>query len=97
MFLAGATGTLLNFLNSMILSDNMANLTVRKLDRNVYEKLRLRAAKHGISIEEEARRILSQAVSGSEKFSDVFKKYFGIENGVHLDLLNQPGPHDPSR
>lgn len=73
----------------------MASLSVRKLDRNVYERLRLRAAKHGISMEEEARRIIYQAVSVPEKFSDVFRKYFGAENGVNLDLLNQREPHNP--
>lgn len=73
----------------------MASLSVRKLDRNVYERLRLRAAKHGISMEEEARRIIYQAVAVPEKFSDVFNKYFGVENGVNLDLLNQRNSHNP--
>lgn len=73
----------------------MASLSVRKLNRNVYERLRLRAAKHGVSMEEEARRIIYQAVTAPEKLSDVFKKYFGIENGINLDLLNQRNPHDP--
>lgn len=73
----------------------MANLSVRKLDRKVYERLRLRAAKHGISMEEEVRRIIYQAVTIPEKFSDVFTKYFGSENGIDLDLLNQRNPHNP--
>lgn len=73
----------------------MANLSVRKLDRNVYERLRMRALKHGISMEEEARRILSQAVSAPEKISEVFRAYFGPENGVDLDLLIQRQPHEP--
>lgn len=73
----------------------MASLSVRKLDRNVYERLRMRAAKHGISMEEEARRILCQAVGVPEKLTDVFKKHFGVENGIDLDLLNQRQPHNP--
>ena len=36
----------------------MASLSVRKLDVNVYEQLRVRAAKHGVSMEEEARQII---------------------------------------
>lgn len=39
----------------------------------------MRAALHGVSMEEEARRILSQAVNAPEKMSDVSLKYFGTE------------------
>lgn len=73
----------------------MPSLSVRKLDRNVYERLRVRAAKNGVSMEEEVRRIISQAVGAPEKLSDVFHKYFGPENGIDLDLLNQREPHNP--
>lgn len=40
----------------------MAQLLVRKLDDSVKEKLRLRAKAKGLSLEEEARAILKQAV-----------------------------------
>lgn len=73
----------------------MANLSVRKLDNQIYEQLRIRAAAHGVSMEEEARQILSQAVAAPERISDVFHKYFGPENGVDLDILNQRQPHNP--
>ena len=73
----------------------MANLSVRKLDRKVYERLRIRAAKHGVSMEEEARRIINQAVSAPEKLSDVFEQYFGLENGIDLDHLRERQPHNP--
>lgn len=33
------------------------SLSVNKLDAKVYKRLRMRAAKHGVSMEEEARRI----------------------------------------
>ncbi len=39
----------------------MANLTIRKLEPATKERLRLRAARRGHSMEEEARRILSEA------------------------------------
>lgn len=64
----------------------MASLSVRKLDEDVYQQLRIRAAKHGISMEEEVRQIISQAVKLPERMSDVFSKYFGRKNGVDLDL-----------
>lgn len=45
----------------------MASITIRKLDDQVKLKLRIRAAQHGRSMEEEAREILSKAISGTSK------------------------------
>jgi plasmid stability protein len=73
----------------------MASLSVRKLDDNVYEQLRVRAAKHGVSMEEEVRQIICQVVSAPDKLSDVFLKYFGYENGVDLDIQDHNKPHNP--
>lgn len=75
--------------------EDMANLSVRKLDDNVYKQLRIRAAQHGVSLEEEARQIISQAVSAPEKISTVFRKYFGHENGIDLETEKHRNPHDP--
>jgi antitoxin FitA len=44
----------------------MASITIRKLDDAVKAKLRIRAAEHGHSMEEEAREILEGAVGASE-------------------------------
>ena len=41
----------------------MANLTIRNLDDNVKAVLRMRAAQHGRSMEEEARQILRQSLT----------------------------------
>lgn len=73
----------------------MASLSVRKLDTKIYEQLRVRAAEHGVSMEEEARQIISQAVSSPERISSVFHKYFGYKNGIDLDTLAQHKPHAP--
>jgi plasmid stability protein len=43
----------------------MASLTIRKLDDRVKTKIRLRAAQNGRSMEEEARQLLSLAISMS--------------------------------
>jgi plasmid stability protein len=75
----------------------MANLSIRKLDDKIYEQLRLRAAKHGVSMENEVRQILSQAVSAPEQISAVFQKYFGRNNGINLEASNKHKPHDPMR
>jgi plasmid stability protein len=40
----------------------MASITIRRLDERVKAKLRLRAADHGRSMEEEAREILKSGV-----------------------------------
>ena len=40
----------------------MASITIRKLDEGVKARLRIRAAEHGHSMEEEARGILEAAV-----------------------------------
>jgi plasmid stability protein len=40
----------------------MASMTIRNLDDRVKEKIRLRAARSGHSMEEEARRLLSDSV-----------------------------------
>ncbi len=66
----------------------MATFSIRKLNDNVYERLRVRAANHGVSMEEEARRIISQAVAVPERISDIFRKHFGQKNGVDLDAIN---------
>jgi len=74
----------------------MANISIRKLDKTAYMQLRMRAAKHGLSMEEEARQIIYQAVSAPERMSSVFQKYFGEKNGIDLDVLNQRNnPHEP--
>ncbi len=41
----------------------MASLTIRKLDDNLKSQLRLRAARHGCSMEAEARTILVQTLN----------------------------------
>ena len=48
----------------------MASLNVRKLDDDTMEKLRARAAQRGVSMEEEARRIIRLAVSSPERLGD---------------------------
>lgn len=41
----------------------MAMLTIRNLDDTLKAQLRIRAAQHGLSMEEEVRRILQQILS----------------------------------
>ena len=55
----------------------MANLSIRKLDHDVYKQLQMRSLKHGVSMEEEVRQIIFLAVSAPERISDVFVACFG--------------------
>lgn len=76
----------------------MANLSVRKLDKNAYELLRARATKHGLSMEEEARQIIYKAVYAPESIVAIFQAHFGKLNGIDLDQeLNKrrKKPHEP--
>ena len=72
----------------------MANLNIRKLDEKVVEKLRNRASQHGVTIEEEARRIIEQAVSNPTRLGDMALQYFGKEHGQDLQIPDHK-PHQP--
>lgn len=72
----------------------MGSLSVRKLDDRVLEKLRVRAAEHGVSMEEEARRILTAAVSAPPRLGDLALTLFGPAHGVDLELPDR-SPHEP--
>ena len=65
----------------------MARLTIRDLDDSVKEKLRIRAAKHGHSMEAEARLILRQAVDGitGAQFLRAMEANVGPALGVDLE------------
>lgn len=64
----------------------MASLSVRKIEDDVYEKLKLRAEQHGLSMEEEARRILRRAVAAPESLGQLALRCFGREYGIDLEL-----------
>lgn len=72
----------------------MAGLSVRKLDDETLSRLRIRAAKHGVSMEEEARRILKDAVNAPDRLGDLALRIFGPEHGVDLPLPDR-APHEP--
>jgi len=66
----------------------MASLTIRRLDESVKNRLRVRAAEHGRSMEEEARCILSDALDRerSTNLADLALQLFGPKHGVDLEL-----------
>lgn len=67
----------------------MATLTIRNLDDRLKTRLRIRAAEHGKSMEEEARSILRAGLGEPgkpENLVDIFLRHFGPENGVELEI-----------
>lgn len=77
-----------------ILVPVVASLSVRKLDEETVSRLRVRAARHGVSMEEEARRILKEAVSVPERLGDLAVRIFGPQHGVDLQI-SAGTPHEP--
>ena len=67
----------------------MSALSIRNLDDRVKERLRVRAAGHGRSMEAEVRAILTDAVAEPGETAGMFQAImdcFGEQGGVELDL-----------
>ncbi len=76
----------------------MASITIRNLDDKVKTLLRVRAAEHHRSMEEEARLILREAVAAkpsSRNLAEIARAYFGPENGVDLELPTRIADREP--
>ena len=68
----------------------MANLSVRKIDEETLKKLKIRAAEHGVSMEEEVRQILMQSVRAPSRLGDLAKAFFGTQHGIDLAIPEHP-------
>ncbi len=73
----------------------MASLSVRRIDEETLTQLRLQAARHGVSMEEEARRILKQAVSAPERLGDLAVRLFSAAYGDTELELPEREVHEP--
>jgi len=78
----------------------VASMTIRNLDENIKERLRIRAAERGSSMEEEAREILREALSQEEVvtggLAQRIHRRFAQIGGVDLPLPErQPGREPP--
>lgn len=82
----------------------MGSLLIRNLADDVKTELRVRAARNGRSMEEEARLILASALAPSGKqmpdglpwsLGETARMFFGPENGVELDLPPREPMRDP--
>ena len=77
----------------------MAAITIRKLDERVKARLKIRAAHHGRSMEEEAREILRTALTASpteqEHLADAIRRRFAPFGKVELELPVRDAPRTP--
>ena len=70
----------------------MASITIRNLDDDVKRRLRVRAAEHGRSMEEEAREILRHVVglpSGPKNLGRAIHERFVAAGGVDLTVQSR--------
>jgi antitoxin FitA len=77
----------------------MASITIRNLDDALKRKLRLRAAERNLSMEEEARDILRNALAQEavppENLADAIRKLIEPLGGVELPLPPREPIRDP--
>lgn len=81
--------------------DAMATLTIRNLDEDTKTRLRVQAARHGRSMEEEARTLLAAAVrtpaSRSADLATAIRRRFEPLGGVELDLPVREAGREPPK
>ncbi len=76
----------------------MASITIRNLDDEMKTHLRVRAAEHHRSMEEEARLILCEAVDhgrDTRNLAEIARSHFGPDNGVDLELPSREPGREP--
>jgi len=78
----------------------MATLTIRQLDENTKARLRIRAAHHGRSMEEEAREILRSTLTAGEpatrNLAESIRRRFAALGGVELKLPKRDSLRTPA-
>jgi antitoxin FitA len=80
----------------------MASITIRKLPENTKRRLRLRAARNGRSMEQEARELhqaaLQQPESPQQNLAEAIRKIFAPLGGVKFQIpKREPIPEDRIR
>ncbi len=75
--------------------DGMASISIRQLEASTKTRLRMRAASHGRSMEQEAREILKAVLTaektGPSNLADSIRRRFQAVGGVKLpDLPREP-------
>jgi antitoxin FitA len=81
------------------MNTRMASITIRKLDDGLKARLRVRAARHGHSMEEEAREILRCALAQTdqavENLAETIRRRFAPFGGVDLPEIPRGQMREP--
>jgi plasmid stability protein len=79
----------------------MASITIRKLDETTKARLRVRAARHGRSMEEEARTLLTAALRdeapSASNLADAIRARFRRFGGAELGLPAREPMREPPK
>jgi plasmid stability protein len=77
----------------------MATITIRQLDEKTKTRLRVRAAHHGRSMEEEAREILRSALTASPpvtgNLAESIRRRFAAFGGLDFELPQRDAMRQP--
>jgi len=78
----------------------MATLTIRNLDPTIKERLRVRAAEHGRSMEAELRVIVTDAIGAAPpsrevNLAEAIRRRFAPFGGVELELPPRTPMREP--
>ena len=73
----------------------MTSLTIRNVDETTKQKLRIQAARHGVSMEEEVRRILKEALRPAEAPSGLGKRLRDRFAGLAAEEFVTTKLHEP--
>ena len=85
--------------NHLFRVNAMSAITIRNFDDSLKARLRLQAARHGRSMEEEARQLLRRGLdqdadSGQVRLTALAQSLFGAANGLDLALPRREPPRD---
>jgi plasmid stability protein len=79
----------------------MSSITIRNLEPEVKARLRVRAARHGISMEQEVRDILREAVARESdvprNLAEAVRELFRPFGGVKLEILPRESMRAPPK
>jgi plasmid stability protein len=79
----------------------MASITIRDLDPRLKAQLRVRAARHGRSMEEEVRVILRSAMAEPSgqvvRLGEAIHRRFAVVGGVELELPEREAMRAPPK
>ncbi|MBK6613132.1 plasmid stabilization protein [Ottowia sp.] len=73
----------------------MAVLTIRNVDEEIKTSLRVRAARRGVSMEEEARRILRDVLAPADAQAPLGQRLLNRFSGLAREDFTPPGRQAP--